>query len=135
MPNNDILELLLQNRNKNFVQRILEADRFPQRQNLDRTTSSHLMASGKVDNRNIVFPTLVQDRRSKSDIFSAKQLFFPYNPLQYALENDEFIEIDDEDLAIFFAEGGYKEFFNYRQEPQQQQNFLRDILRLIDEGF
>ena len=124
------LELLLGNQNKNFVQRILNAQDYPSQTHPDRTTSSHLMASGEAEGKHIAFPTLVQDRHSQ-------QLFSPKNPIKYAMENNEFLEFDNQKTAELFAKDGYKEYFDYKSaEPQQESElFIKILLNLFDGGF
>ena len=122
--NNNILELLLQNQDKNFVQRIFDTNKYPQRQNADGSSSSHLMAHETIEGgRSIAFPILVQGKY-------APNLFMPKNPIEYALENNEYIEFNSLEEAGDFSMDGYKEFFDYDKdlEPKQEDDSLIYLL-------
>lgn len=99
------LEALRKNRRLNFVDRIVNANQYPTRPNPDGSSSTHLMAWGTADGKNVAFPTLVYDKNSKS-------LIEPENPFAYAMEHKEYIPFDDPSQAEDFAAGGYKEGFN-----------------------
>jgi hypothetical protein len=102
------IQTLLANKNKNFVDRILNPDNYPKRNNPDGSYSTHLMSSSEVDGKNIVYPTLVYNKEKNS-------LFSPEDPVKYALENGEYIPFDTPESADKFASGDYKLGLNYYQ--------------------
>lgn len=103
----DIQEILSQNKDKNFVKRILFARDYPKIQNNDKTVSTHKMAWGEADGKYVVYPTIVHDERSNT----LKELPAK-DAARYALQNKEYITFDNADAAKSFSEGGYKQGFD-----------------------
>jgi hypothetical protein len=80
MTNQEILALLLQNTDKNFVQRLLSPGVFPVINNDDGSYSTHLMSS----HDNYVFPMITQNP-STGQLQNNLQLVYD-NPWQKAFE-------------------------------------------------
>ena len=93
-----------QNLDKNFIQRIINANKSPELKNADGSVSSHIMESGEVDGKFIAYPTVVQDKAGK--------LVKPDDPVEYALKNNEYVEFKTDAEAKQFANNGYKKYFN-----------------------
>jgi len=106
MPVNAI-DILLKNKDKNFVQRILNSSIFPVISNEDGSVSTHKMAAEIDENGEwLVFPTIVSlpDGRllDLKDNRSA---------LDFAKKTGEFINFgNNKDDAIPFAANGYKDW-------------------------
>lgn len=94
-------EIYHKNKDKNFVQRILNPDKFPVMENPDGTTSSHQMASWEMDGKGIVAPTIFYDENTG-------KLFKPEDPLQEAMKRGEYIQFNDPQEAERFAANEYK---------------------------
>lgn len=107
MTNQDILSFLLQNMDKNFVQRIFAPGIFPVINNDDGSVSSHLMASQD----NMVFPTITQDPQTGK--LTNNMQYVWQNPFQKAVEaalkNNDVIYANNPEDADQIASGGYKE--------------------------
>ncbi len=108
-----MLLALSNNLDKNFVQRIVNASDYSTIKNPDGTTSSHLMRNEIVGGKYIVFPEIVQDKNTG-------KLFKPTNPVDYALEHNEFIEFRTMEEAGEFAKNGYKKFFNIAKRSNNE---------------
>lgn len=52
----NIDEILINNQDKNFIQRIIKPNRYPVIKNQDGTYSTHLMSSAEVDGKGIAYP-------------------------------------------------------------------------------
>jgi len=111
IPPGGIEKILDANKDKNFVDRILNKDNYPSIDNGDGTSSTHKMAWGEADGKYFVYPTIVQDKDTKE----LKQLD-PDAAFRYAMNNKEFVEFDNpEDAEQFSTE--YKSVWN---KPQEQ---------------
>jgi hypothetical protein len=99
-----VLGILQDNKQKNFVKRILKPDKYPNIQNDDGSVSSHRMEYAEVDGMYIVYPTIIQEKR-KGELRELQS----DSAIDYALETGEFIEFDsEEDAAWFSGDNGYK---------------------------
>lgn len=107
-------QILEANRNKNFVQRILNAGDWPVMQNPDGGYSSHRMGSAEVDGKSIVFPTLVYDP-------STNALRQPADPVAEAIKTGEYIEFQNPITADRFASDRYKVGLNTGLMQQMRQ--------------
>ena len=91
-------DVLIANQSVPFVDRILNASKYPVRKNADGSVSSHLMASGEMDGKHFVYPVLQYKRgawhedRSPSD----------------ALLRDNVVWFDNARDADAFARGSWK---------------------------
>ncbi len=98
-PKARILAILKANKSKNFVDRVVNAPKYP-----DMPTpggkpgerSTHLMAYATDDKGAFVFPTVAYDPKTKA-------LFVPKDPIKHALDNDELIRFKDEAEADWFT--------------------------------
>jgi len=93
---------------KNFVQRILTPELYP---NLDLgagRTGTHLMGWEKFGNKNIVFPHIIYNKKTNSLI----QLS-PQKAYDYALESSEYIPFDNQEEADWFSKN-YKNIWEKR---------------------
>jgi len=100
--------ILRQNASKNFVQRVLRAKEYPVMKNKDGSVSTHLMAA-EIDEKtgkNIVFPTMIQDKKSEA----LKQMELRAAQ-QYAIDSGEYIDFPTLDEAVKFSQS-YKEGTN-----------------------
>jgi hypothetical protein len=108
-----LIEILEQNRDKEFVRRILTPGQYPVLWNKDGSHSTHSMAWDGPDpktGRSVVYPTVVRlkdGRMVRLDDRSA---------LGYAIENNEIIPFDDPQEAETFSKQ-YKQWWDqgYRQ--------------------
>ena len=93
-------KVLLRNKAVPFVDRIINASKYPVRKNPDGTVSSHLMASAEVDGRFFVYPALQ---------YIDGQWVENEDPSD-ALSRNNVIWFDREDDAAGFAAGSWKPF-------------------------
>ena len=99
------------NKEKNFIKRYLDPDKYPSIKNNDGSESTHLMASSD----NIVFPMIVQKANGKLEKFSNWK-----DAYDYAIKNNEFIEMPTEQDAQWFAENGYKKAKRNQSAPAKE---------------
>jgi len=96
---NRVVDILQENAEKPFVQRILNPESSPI---LDRgvpgETSTHIMATAGVDGKHIVYPTVVLQPDG-----NLKELA-PGDAVKQALETDNFIEFNKADEALAFSQ-------------------------------
>ena len=93
-----INEILNQNQNKNFVQRIISPDKFPTLDLGDNKFGTHKMSYSTTNNGAIVYPNIVQKNGKLVDLTKEG-----INPMEYAIQNKEFIKFDDKDKADWFS--------------------------------
>ncbi len=98
----DYTKYLTNNQHLNFVQRVLEPEKFPRIDNPDGSYSTHLMASAGVAGKEIAFPTIIQGKEGKLQKLSMDEA------VKYALANKEYIEFPTHKEADAFASGEYK---------------------------
>jgi len=100
--------ILNKNKDKNFIQRILNPFIFPNLDLGNNVSGTHLMASGEFDNKFIVYPEIVQDKNTGKLIkLSSDEAF------NYALQNKEYLEFSNSEEADWFAKN-YKKVWKYR---------------------
>ena len=97
-----ILEIIEANKDKEFVNRIVNAKDFPVLPNRDGSESTHSMAYGEADGRFFVYPTVVLDGEQMMRLG-------PDSAFGWALRTGEFIEFDNEVEAYEFSRE-YKKF-------------------------
>jgi hypothetical protein len=93
---NKIRNLLNQNKDKGFVKRILEPDKFPRLDVGNGHYATHKMAWGKVGDRFMVFPTVLYDGKEL-------QSFTPDVAIKHVLETGNYIEFDTPQEADWFS--------------------------------
>ena len=91
-----INSILLSNKDKNFVDRIINPDKYPVIKNNDGSYSTHLMAYGEVDGKNIAYPTLFYNQKTNS-------LYKPDDPVAEALKTGNFIPFNKPEDAEWFT--------------------------------
>jgi len=87
-------KILLANKDKNFVDRIINKDKYPVMDLGDGSYATHQMAWGDVDGKYYVFPTI---------LYNGKSLYKPDNPFQDAMKSGEFIEFSSPEEADWFS--------------------------------
>jgi hypothetical protein len=103
LPLQKVDQILQSNKDKNFVQRILDPTTARPLDRGDGTTSTHSMAWGEADGKYYVYPTVVEQNGELVDISDK-------DPLGYALKNNEYIEFDSaEEASAFSGDSGYKQ--------------------------
>lgn len=95
------LAVLQANKDKDFVQRVLNPAPYPKKLNPDGGYSSHRMSSAEVDGRYIAFPTLFHDK-IKGELYTSP------DPIREALNRGDYIEFSNPEDAEGFASNGYK---------------------------
>lgn len=95
-------KVLKANKGKNFVDRLFDP-KAPKIQNEDGSFSTHLMASSEEDGAGVVYPTIIQDPKTKK-----LQKLSPEEALRYAHKTGEFIGFGNPKDADWFAANGYK---------------------------
>lgn len=107
-----IINILNQNKDKNFIQRIMRPDLYPL---LDEyagpgTHGTHLMSSAQVGDKNIVYPNIVQPRGAWN-----LKMFDPKSreAIDYALKNNEYAEFETPEEAEWFGKN-YKRVWGRR---------------------
>ena len=101
-----LIPILLENREKPFVKRILSPDNYPTLDNKDGSYSTHSMAWGNADNKNIVFPTVIYDEPAKTmRRLGEKEAF------DRAMKIGENIKFDIKEDADWFSKN-YKKYWD-----------------------
>lgn len=90
--------ILGQNANKNFVDRILNRDKYPSVDNGDGTRSTHQMAWSEVNGKYVVYPTILWNGRS------LVQFKTPRDAYDAAMRAGEYIEFNSPDEAEWFSQ-------------------------------
>ena len=96
MSKKTVLGILKKNESKDFVQRILSPDKYPALENEDGTRSTQLMASGEVDDKFIVYPTIFYNSEKK-------ELYKPEDPVGEALKTNNYIQFKTAEEADWFS--------------------------------
>ena len=91
-----ILEILNKNKDKEFVKRILNAGSFPTLPNRDGSESTHGMMFSEVEDRYIVYPSVVYDEETMSRLG-------PDTALGRALRTDDYVEFSTIQDAYEFS--------------------------------
>ncbi len=94
--------ILESNKDKNFVDRLYNPEKYPVINNPDGTFSTMKMASSD----NIAFPTIVYNKKNQKLIELS-----PEEAYNYAMKTGEFIELNSDEEAADFAANGYKKAF------------------------
>lgn len=105
-------DILLKNKDKNFVQRALNPTDYPSIKLPDGDNATHKMAYAEVDGKYIVYPTIIQD--DKGDL---KELDGD-KAIDHALKNGEYISFDNEKDAGWFSEN-YKSIWKEAEQKDK----------------
>ncbi len=101
-----VLEYFIErNKNKNFIDRIINREKYPVIENPDGSYSTHLMSWSTVDGKPIVYPLIIQNPKTGG----LKQLSDP-EAIDYALKNNEYIPFDKPEDADWFS-SNYKRYW------------------------
>jgi hypothetical protein len=90
-------QILSDNKNLNFVKRIINPEKYPVIQNNDNTVSTHLMSWGEIDGKYYVYPTII-DKGGTLVKLDSESAF------KHAIRSKEYIEFDNENDAAWFSE-------------------------------
>ena len=104
------------NKDKNFIQRIVNPDKYPSIKNQDGTYSTHKMGSAEVDGKYIAFPMIVQMKDGKMHEFENSR-----DAIKYALQNNEYVSFKSQEEANSFSENGYKKGTNLEKILQKRE--------------
>ena len=103
---NYIKRILRQNKNKSFVQRILNPQNYPVLKNIDGSTSTHSMSWGETEGKFVVFPTVLYDNKiNKLKRFDSRDAY------NRAMRSKNFIMFDDATEADWFSKS-YKQIWD-----------------------
>jgi hypothetical protein len=97
MEKEKILQILNNNKNKNFIKRIIDPEKYSVIKNQDDSISTHMMAYGKIDNKFVVYPEIIMDTDS-----TLKRLT-PNDAIQHAMLSGEYISFENEKDAADFS--------------------------------
>lgn len=91
-----MMEILNQNAQKTFVQRILQPDRFPVLDIGDGRIATHRMSWGQMGDKYVAFPTVMYDGKGLKD--------YGDGAWDHAVKSGNFIEFDNPDEASWFTQ-------------------------------
>lgn len=130
IPPGGIQTILDANKDKNFVDRIVNKDNYPTLDLGDGNYATHQMAWGESDGKYLVFPTVVYDKNTNTlKKLQDKEAF------DYAVKNNEFIEFDNQEDADQFSRE-YKSVWNMNpQTAEPKQRASADWYDLIEQEF
>ncbi len=118
MSRSRVIEVLNENKDKNFVQRILDPTTVTPLDRGGGVSSTHSMEWGEADGKYYVYPTVVEKDGKLVDISDK-------DPLKYALDNNEYIEFDNPEAAEAFSnDSGYKQQW---EEPEELDEMGQEI--------
>ena len=100
-----IQQILDENKDKRFVQRILNPDISPYLYNEDKSTSSHIMGYWSTDDGFFVAPTVVDDGEGGLKHLSQGEA------ADYAMQSGELIKFNNEEDAKWFSKN-YKKYWD-----------------------
>lgn len=103
-----MLAIINQNRQKNFVQRLLRPQEFPVLDMGPGQYGSHFMSSGSIDGKVMAYPEIVQlPGTNKLTRLSSK------DAIEYALKSGEYIPFKNDKEAEWFGKN-YKRLWGLR---------------------
>tara|TARA_R110000803_G_scaffold43916_4_gene93266 strand:+ start:6714 stop:7052 length:339 start_codon:yes stop_codon:yes gene_type:complete len=111
MNKEEMKQLLLRNADRPFVQRVLNPEAHPVRQNPDGSVSTHLMAQGEVDGKQYAYPTITVNREKGRKLSGGLKQRFKKDALIHALRTGNAIEFPTEKEAYNFTKN-YKKVWN-----------------------
>ena len=100
-------KVLEQNKDKGFVQRILNPSNYPVLDLAPGKTATHMMSWGKVDNKYIAFPTILYDENIGLTQYSPNEAF------SHVMQTNNYIVFDTAKEAEWFSK-------NYKQVWKKQ---------------
>jgi hypothetical protein len=103
-----IKSILQENKNLNFVDRVLHRKNYPTLPLGDGMTGSHLMSWGEANGKYYAYPNII-------DQGGALRLLAPDQAFNYALQSGEAIEFDTPEKADAFTKD-YKLVWPYREQ-------------------
>lgn len=103
-----LADVLIRNKEKNFVDRIINNTKYPSLDLGEGKSATHLMSWGTADGRAIVYPTVLYDGK-KLKQYDQKEAFGK------AMDSGEFIEFKSEQEADWFSKN-YKMFWGNQEE-------------------
>ena len=92
----EALKILMDHKEKNFVDRILNKHKYPSVDLGDGNIATHKMAWSTVDGKNIVYPTIIWDGKALKELDDE-------SALDHALKTGEFIDFNDQKSADWFS--------------------------------
>tara|TARA_R110000868_G_scaffold195330_1_gene441023 strand:+ start:1494 stop:1826 length:333 start_codon:yes stop_codon:yes gene_type:complete len=110
MEFDQIAKILIDNKDKNFVKRILTPEEYSTLKNKDGSFSTHSMAWSNDEDTSYVYPTVVEDENGKLKRLSDKDAY------DYAIEHNEYIQFKNPDDADSFSKD-YKQYWNKETKP------------------
>ena len=114
MSDEQLIALLMRNKDKNFINRALNPDIFPvirDKENKSqgpRSVSTHSMADAEVDGKYISFPTVVQYEGG-----AIKRLPME-KAIDHAIKTNEFLEFPSQEEATWFSKN-YKNIWKKKE--------------------
>lgn len=116
-----LLDLLLKNRKKDFINRIIRVNDFPVLKNRDGSVSTHSMSYGELDGKYYVYPTVVY-RDGKM------QRLGPDTAWTQAFTTGDYLEFDNEEDAADFSRE-YKSFMPFfeSKKPDAPEPMWKDL--------
>jgi hypothetical protein len=91
-----IANILINNRDKSFVKRIVERDKYPVIENKDGTVSTHKMSTMEMDGVTYAYPTILFDGKELKE-------YDPDTAFDYAVKTGNVIPFDDPKEADWFT--------------------------------
>lgn len=120
MDTDALLQILETHKDKSFVDRILNRDRYPVLDVGEGYTASHRMSWGQVDNKYHVYPTIFYSEGKLTEYGSEEAW-------KRAHELDEFIEFDNPEDAEWFSKN-YKQYWGIKS-MQDQINKMNEAIK------
>tara|TARA_R110002096_G_scaffold94873_1_gene213185 strand:+ start:217 stop:594 length:378 start_codon:yes stop_codon:yes gene_type:complete len=102
-----LIEILANNQDKNFIQRILNKNDYPELEGVGKSKGkvhTHLMSDAEIDGRFFVYPEVVQ---IDGELVKKNR----EEALDYALETGEYVELPTQSSASWFAQN-YKKYWD-----------------------
>ena len=104
----EISQILEANKNKNFVDRILNRDKYPTLDLGEGQTASHLMSWGQIGDKYRVFPTVIYENNRLNR-------YSPDEAWSKASESSEFIDFSSPEEADWFSKN-YKKYWDMQDQ-------------------
>ena len=102
-----LTEILANNSNKNFVQRIINMPNYPVLEGEEEgVVHTHLMADAEADGRYFAYPTVFMELDGRLN-----KIDNPDKAFRHAIDTGEYIEFPTQTSASWFAEN-YKKFWD-----------------------
>jgi hypothetical protein len=103
-----LAQMLMQNQDKNFVQRIMQPDLYPVLPDYagPGTWGTHLMAGSNIGDKTITYPQIIQGPDGNLQRLDLK------SALEYALQNNEYMKMNSPQEANWFGEN-YKKLWGW----------------------